>query len=45
MMDLSVEEIKEYYLNNGMFIFDFPNWEDWEDQDWIEYAEESELER
>lgn len=44
-MDLSVEEIKEYYLNNGMFFLDFPNWEDWEDQDWIEYAEESELER
>tara|TARA_R100001244_G_scaffold13606_3_gene15341 strand:- start:5449 stop:5583 length:135 start_codon:yes stop_codon:yes gene_type:complete len=44
-MDLSVEEIKEYYLNNGTFYIDYPYWEDWEDQDWIEYAIESELER
>ena len=44
MKKLSLEYIKDFYLNNGFFHYDYPDYESWTDADWFEYAEAQELE-
>ena len=38
-----VEQVKEYYLNNGSHHLDFPDCESWTDWEWLETADISEL--
>ena len=44
MKKLTLEYIKDFYLNNGFFHYDYPDYESWTDSDWFEYAEAQELE-
>jgi hypothetical protein len=44
MKKLTLEYIKDFYLNNGFFEYDYPDHESWTDDDWFEYAESQELE-
>jgi hypothetical protein len=41
--DYDVEQVKEYYLNQGAFHLDFPDCESWSDWDWLDTAETSDL--
>ena len=41
--DYDVEDVKEYYLNQGAFHLDFPDCEEWTDWDWLDTAETSDL--
>lgn len=43
LFNYDVEQVKEYYLNQGAFHLDFPDCESWTDWEWLDTAETSDL--
>lgn len=41
--DYDVEQVKEYYLNNGSHHLDFPDCESWTDWEWLDTADINDL--
>ena len=38
-----IKKIKEFYLNNGSFHLDFPDYKEWNEGEWLDYSYDDEL--